>query len=581
MADLYSSRVSVSKKEGVMQQTESTTPDLHQEASEHYLQGRFAEALTAWRKILASDPSDDRALEGVELCELLTEDSATAADAGDVAEPTSSPAVALSSDDAPTIADEVVPVDDLAEAVDAIDFTVPELEIDLPEIGAESTELPDPDRQSDGIDLGVEAEPLNLAAAAPAPAVVPSSGNAAENELQRRVNDLIAECNEAIQAEDHDTARSLLSRVFILDETNAVGLQLQEQLEGGVPDISEGFVNVEDVDAPDHAAAPGDFDLSAEAPDASEVLAVSIPVGIPAGDEVVEGVPLDRSDSPEPDPQDFMDESVDEFDDTVVEADAPNPSDSVATAAKPKRGIKLPRLNFAALTGRSRLMMYGAVVVIFAVVAAVFWIKLQGVGGSSAVNEPLTQRERPQATEAAAEKPTESQVVMPTEDVPTLMGRADASLRAGNYAAAIVSFNSVLLLDPSHREAKLSMEQATASYKEQQELANAWEQSLVDFREGRYRDALRAFYRLPGGAEGTDPKLERYKANAWFNMGLIALNSGRCNEAQEHLVESATLNPDGKSLATATKLADSCKTSQREAGFRHELELLPARTLDE
>jgi len=566
-----------------MQQTESTTPDLHQEASEHYLQGRFAEALNAWRQILASDPTDERAVEGVELCELLTEDSATAADA---AEATSSATVELSSDDAPAIAEEETAEDDLDEAVDAIDFEVPELEIDLPEVGVAATDLPDPDRQSDGIDFGAEAEPLTLAADAPAPTSTPAGGNAAENELQRRVNDLIAECNEAILAEDHDTARSLLSRVFILDETNGVALQLQEQLEGGVPDASEGFVNVEDVDAPDHAAAPGDFDLSADAPGAPAVEVAAAPVGEPAEEEVVEGLPLDQPDSPAPpDPQDFLDEPVRAVADGVVETETSEPIAAVATAAKPKRGIKLPQLKLAALTGRSRLVMYGAVLLIFAVVATVFWFKLQSVGGSTAANEPLTQREAPQpkpaAAEAAAETATESQVVMPTEDIPTLMGRADASLRAGNYAAAIVSFNSVLLLDPKHREAKISMEQATVSYKEQQELAEAWEQSLVDFRQGRYRDALRAFYRLPGGAEGTDPKLERYKANAWFNMGVIALNSSRCNEAQEHFAESATLNPDGKSLATATKLADSCKTSARDAGYRHELELLPARTLND
>lgn len=571
-----------------MQQTESTTPDLHQEASEHYLQGRFAEALASWRQILATDPTDQRALEGVELCELLTEETAISADAASV-EAAPSGAVDLSpeveAEPSPEPADAT---GDVAEAIDAIDFEVPELEIDLPDVAAEASELPDPDRQSDGIDMGEEAETLSLAAdppAAPTP-IEPTSDNPAENELQRRVNDLIAECNTAIQSDDHDGARSLLSRIFILDETNAVALQLQEQLEGGVPDEAEGFVNTADVDAPDHAAAPGDFDLNADAPgsaDAPVVAPSAVAAPEEAEEEVVEGIPLDQ-----PDPVDapLAEEICDNVDlpaDDVLSEETEMAA--APAAAKPKRSLKLPQISLSSLTGRSRLVLYGVVALVFAVVGAVFWFKLQNVGGSAAANEPLTQRERPQpkpaAAESAAETPVESQVVMPTEDIPTLMGRADAALRAGNYAAAIVSFNNVLLLDPGHREAKLSMEQATASYKEQQDLAKAWEDSLVDFRQGRYREALRAFYRLPGGAEGTDPKLERYKANAWFNMGLVALNSGRCNEAREHFAESTALNPDGKSLATATKLGELCKSSQRDASYRHELEQLAARTLND
>ena len=47
------------------------TDDLHQQASARYLQGDFDSALGLWRELLNLDPGDQRALEGVRLCELL------------------------------------------------------------------------------------------------------------------------------------------------------------------------------------------------------------------------------------------------------------------------------------------------------------------------------------------------------------------------------------------------------------------------------------------------------------------------------------------------------------------------------
>ena len=63
-----------------MQATDETISQLHQNASTHYLQGRFPEAVDAWRQILTANPQDERALEGVRLCELLTEDIVTPAE---------------------------------------------------------------------------------------------------------------------------------------------------------------------------------------------------------------------------------------------------------------------------------------------------------------------------------------------------------------------------------------------------------------------------------------------------------------------------------------------------------------------
>ena len=51
---------------------EQQTPDvLHEQASDHYLNGRFTEALQVWRYLLTLDPADKRAQEGARLAGLM------------------------------------------------------------------------------------------------------------------------------------------------------------------------------------------------------------------------------------------------------------------------------------------------------------------------------------------------------------------------------------------------------------------------------------------------------------------------------------------------------------------------------
>ena len=551
-----------------MQQT-----DLHQEASAHYLAGRFSEALAAWRQILASDPSDEQALEGVQLCELLAEGSATAADAVEVADEPAAEPMELSLGEPEAEASD--PSD--AEPIEAIDFEVPDLDIDMP--ADPTSELPDPDRQNDGIDFGGEAESLDLAGE------VPPAPAGAENELQRRVNDLVAEAHAAMEVSDLETARSVLARVFILDETNEVALQLQEQLEESIPaapDDAAEFVDTADMDAPDHSAAPGEFDLSADAPDGAEIVDGVLPE--PEGEVEALAVGAEAAEETVDEPLEASPELAEQLVDEVREEQAVVEDELAEAAPVKKKGIRLPQLN---LTGRNRTIAIAAVVAVVALVGVGFWMKLQSVGAPSDVSEPITRAERPAPTPAAEEAApaeaaaAEAEVVMPTEDLATLLGRGDAELRSGNYAAAIVSFNNALLLDPEHSEAKISMERATEAYREQQELAGAWEQALSDFRANRYRDALRAFYRLPGGKEGDDPKLERYKANAWFNMGLVALRSGRCEEAFDHFNESQSIRDRGVLLVDAIELSRRCRTERSSNAFRGEVDRLELLGLDD
>ena len=129
-----------------MQASDQANERLHQQASAQYLQGKFEEALATWKHILASDPEDERAGEGVRLCELLTADGAAATQAA-------TPAIEPPSADP-------VPANEPASAAvqeEPLEFEIPNLEIDLPEL-----ETPDPERQSEGIDFGEVPETLQI-----------------------------------------------------------------------------------------------------------------------------------------------------------------------------------------------------------------------------------------------------------------------------------------------------------------------------------------------------------------------------------------------------------------------------------
>src|SRR5687767_456001 len=95
-----------------------TAEALHEKASQHYLSGEFAEALAAWEAVLRLDPADERALEGTRLSRMM------------VPEPGSPPEFQI---------DHEATGQTVASAAPA---------------ARAAAVLPDPSRQSEGIDFG-------------------------------------------------------------------------------------------------------------------------------------------------------------------------------------------------------------------------------------------------------------------------------------------------------------------------------------------------------------------------------------------------------------------------------------------
>lgn len=511
-----------------MQASKQDTERLHQQASAYYLQGQFNAALNVWRQILVAHPGDERAREGLRLCELLTEEGATE----------SEPHVAAFADGGG-------------------EFEVPELEIDLPDLSAQAQEAAIPE-------VDVEFEP-------------PADGVAgtASSELQKRIEDLMREAVEAYRRGDGDTARNVLVRVFILDETHADALLLQEQIESGVPAPTE-FVDVADLDAPEHNAAPGEFDLTSDDPEVAEPDVENET----AAHEGIEGLQLAGIETdPVASIDDIALEPLPEFDAGVDPLEGPE--------ARPKR-IRLPQLDAA--SSKTRWIVIGVVLGIVAVAGISFWMKLGDTTIRDDVSAPVATSVLPpleQPAEAApAKEPAgaadiEAPSAVPTEDVDTLLARGRKAIEGHEYAAAIVAFHSVLEQQPAHVEAVESLAAATQSYKLQQEHEKQWLAAIALFRDGEYPSSMRMLYRLPTDGPDEVARLDRYKENGWYNMGLQALRSGDCATGRSHIEEAKQLDPDDPDIVTALTLCDSCEAGSRKIGFQRAVKAISLRGLDD
>jgi len=554
-----------------MQATDQSSDAFHQKASTQYLQGKFEEALATWKQILANDPEDPRATEGVRLCELLTQEGAGETGAA-------APEAQPETGEAPVVPEE------------AVEFEVADLEIDLPE-----TQLPDPLRQSDGIDLGAEPEVLEVDGEIP-PIVegvldggaAPKSAEPGAEELQKRVQDLMAEARAAYDGGDTDTARSVLGRVFILDETNAEALQYQEKIEDGVPAATQ-QVDVKDLDAPDHDAAPGEFDLAAEAPE--DIADID-----PAATEApAEGLQLEALETaPEPAVDDalaaetFGDPPDDDFPDFDTDSDFEDTDAEIEEAVEPARGkIKLPQRS--ATGSKTRWIVVGVVVGIVLVVGVGFWMRLRSVQtieapvpiaqptevGAGAAPEPVVQ------AQAAPVEPAPVPTAAPTEDVATLLARGNTAFEAGEYSLAIIAFNALLQQDPNHFDAIQRMEEVTVAYRNEQEIKEQWIAAASLFRDGEFRSAMQMFYRLHAENEEDRVRIARFQENGWYNMGLLALRSARCDTARQHFDEASQIDPEDADIALALALCDSCESGTGRGGFQRAVASMKMRRLDD
>lgn len=638
---------------------------LHQAASEYYLRGEFGEALAAWRAILHIDPKDEQAIEGVRLSEIMSAGRAepmtenVAPSPPEKEEPSGgNPSEAVFEversagfEEALSVLDSIAPRKTEAPAPEKA--TPPHVESGP--IGVTPSEPPsagggprppvaggddppdwDPCPASaapaetglaplstvsagafdDLDDLLETVPPMPSAAVEPglAAGTETASESGAQEELRRRVQDLLRDARVAAEASRIDDAIAILQRVFILDEENAEAVELEESLrrkrgEGGhdieswlseatqffahgrledardlfqrvlerMPGHGEAIDAIEKIDAAIAARESGEaagaeaeredrFAISPKRPEAQgsggsrtfeSVGAEAVPLASPTERPR-------RSTSP-----------------IAASADA----DEVAEAPAPPRARRVVlwalSLSAAAL-----------------VVAGALFLMPRLLGGSKTRTEAATGRPAmakipaSKAATAAPAPPPSSPASLPaTKASAPAVGNSAfatygeaitegrAAVERGEWARAVLAFDAATRMNPESEEARKELRAAGEGYK-------AWkaERQQVDdlrglYSEGDYAGALRVLYRLPGTIKGLP--VDRFKVNAWYNLGLESLRAGRVKEAIGHFDEALAIAPDDAGARKAGSFAQEWLDRARDRSYYDPVESMPFRKIDD
>lgn len=511
--------------------------DLHRRASSHYLKGEFVAAIEAWRQVLDLKPDDERAREGIRLCEQLD----GGVDPSQPADSTSSPQVASASPPSagstgsPPVEATSPPQVESASPPQVESTSSPqgmddageldiEVECDLsePEPVAAEAVSPGGDGESmlDLSQLGEQeaagAEPT-VSAPASGPVEAPESSvvGVAVDELQRRIDALLTEARSLADQGVFGPALSAVDRVLILDDQNEEAIALRERLQATTAEA-----------APSDDAPALDLDLqsvdgSTDAPAAARSEAADVPCE-PATD-------AEQPTSQEP---------------------ATGPS--AAAGGKQQRALTLP----AWFQDRRVMLGAGVVLVIVAVAAA-----LMMVGGGDEPNlEPIVASDTPEVEQVTGSNeqpvPAEPDPAPAGKDMEALMRDAESAFETENYAAAVIAYDQVLKQVPDHAEASVKMKVAAERYRAQQERQERWDNAIAAFDEGNYAEALRAFYRMPKDEYEAD--IDRYKVNGWYNLGVAALQAKDCRRAVGNFEEARALAPQDEGVLGALELAELC-----------------------
>jgi tetratricopeptide (TPR) repeat protein len=622
-----------------MSAEEQQIESLHQKASAQYLQGDFKSALDTWCQLLAVSPGDERAHEGVRLCEMLSEseggESAGRPTANTPAAPQETETTPADAPGTPAAA--APPALDVGLGVDMeqLDLSLeigelepPQTPVDTPPASSTAShELPDPSRQDEGIDFGDVAaadsfalaidiprdEPTRAAhAGGPAPSALsdtaagPDPAETAAAELATRTAELLAEARAAYDRREIEETLRILSRVLILDEENSEALALQAKIEaeftapaaqaptedllGDLPDeVGDPFehalenLNLDGgatkTEVPLHGGPTPDLP-----PEGAEVHEIPTEALIPATQDSIPAAPVETP-LAAPEAGGAADEfGEDSENDLVVEDDIGLEAVPVELSAKrAKKSLGIPLWAIAAL---GLVILAGGAAWLFlpfgADPAVAIAADSETPGPSTAA--PTTAGDGPTppaATAVATAEPaaTPKAESLSPDEIRGLLADAGDAFERGDYSAAVVVYSRILRAHPGHGEAKDGLQLAGERYRAKKEIEDKWQQAIQSFNEGDYRSALTVLYRMPASED--QARLARFKRNGWYNMGLQALGVSDCGSARTHFKEAKSVDPTDEAVLLGIDLADACRNGERDRAYHSAVQQLPLRALDD
>jgi tetratricopeptide (TPR) repeat protein len=543
---------------------------LHEQASEHYLNGDYPAALASWREVLALDPRNEAALEGARMASQFASEHAEASRV------TASPELEQDLDLGLKVFDSLA---SKAPAPAAFDLGDPS-QVDAAPVLVPTEEGWEPSTPSEEISFGLApAAASSVESTNPAP-------TAAAVELRRRVDDLLTQARTKIQAGERDEALAILARVTILDEENADAATLRHEVE---------TAGRTDFDRIEQAIIEGVAALESDRLDDAERLFQEALTLSPEHREALhymEQVQARRSaPAASPDaPQEDLLGSGSPFGD-LPEAPAAEPAViPVASKSRSSRPLppSMPEAQRPARRGLSlpspKLLLVGGLLALVGVCAYLALPMLTGGGKEAAPAAPPrpapTQRPVAGAPKAAPAPPAVSATPVGTERtaaVAPAIARAKHLVADGDYAGAVVAYNEAIQLDPANLDAREGLAGAASQYKSQKSDEEAVKAIETAFAGGEYASALRLAYRLPGTIEAA--RIDRIKVVGWYNLAVVALRAGDCRGAVSNLDEVLGIVPGDGEAQKLKDFAARYADVPKDRAFLDTVEALPFRSL--
>jgi len=565
---------------------------LHQKASEHYLEGDYLAALEMWQALRTQSPDDERALEGIRLCEMMSPE--------------------FTEVNPSELRSEFAPDQDL-------DF---DLDTSILE------EMDDPSGEND-VTSALEDEVEDVIQSLDAMSAVqgPEAGSAdgfqidaaAASELKKRQDELFSQAKVAADAGDVDEARSALARLFLLAENHEGARALEAEIDekssqdaheiedklaeavqwmeqGRLEEAESNLRRVLDL-SPDHKEAEHFLEKTLLLMEQQDEEQGSGPAA--AGDDLLLGN-LDPGEAAMSHGAVDLEMGASENISIANSASAPAAGQPVDTDSGPPDlppGSAVPDMTDNSEEGvmsnsRNKVALG---VILFAVLLVAGWYLGKDMFGGSSESEVAaakpadtsleqtstldgrsTQDLLEQAEELSA---TQSTMVVPeASDLAALVEEAEALMENHMFGNAVLAWNKVLEIDPSNSMALRRIEAAGRGYRDEQRRLEDLRKAEMLFEEGDYNSSLKILYRLPDDIR--PERVQRYKVNGWYNLGGIALKAGRINLSLGHFNEIRTIAPDDERALELREFAVVYQSREKDRAFYNRVNDLQFRELE-
>jgi tetratricopeptide (TPR) repeat protein len=159
-----------------------------------------------------------------------------------------------------------------------------------------------------------------------------------------------------------------------------------------------------------------------------------------------------------------------------------------------------------------------------------------------------------------------------------LVAEGRKALREGRTKDAVEALRRAAAADSGNVETLELLNEALAKLEAEEQIRIKMKAISESFEEHRYEDALRILYRLP--EELQKGEIERYKRNAWFNIGVVDLRGMDCAGAIDKFTEALNIDSKDSDAIEARKIAESYQDRDKDIVYRTFVNKLGLRSMN-